>query len=804
MLIRPHPANAKLWTDVDFREPGRTAIWPRAGAKPTSDERKAEYYDSIYYSAGIVGINTSALVESSILGRPVFTVLEPELASAQAGMLHFAHLSGSDGDGLLRVAHGLEEHGRQLAAALRAPDATSARSASFVESFLRPRGLDVAARDLLVDALERLMERGTAARAHARPGDRLLRAAAQPAALAVVASRASYPGRATARTWRRRLERRRSARTLHQPRPDARWRRILFVIDHPGMLIHFDETVAELVERGHRVELAFARPRKYPIGLETIPLGSPSLTVSDAPPRTDHYTGLVRGLRHLADYVHYLNPSLGDAAAARAKWRGLAEFPLGLRWLERREALPAPRVWQLLRLLSDAEQAVPTDRGIDRFLRRRDPDLVIVTPLVDARTDLTDYVRSARRLDIPSALCVASWDNLSSKGLVRGQPDRLTVWNETQRWEAGEYHGIAPERVVVTGSQPHDRWFDRTPETTREAFVAQFGLPADAPYVLFVGSTKQGQRPEAEVDFVREWVRALRASDDPAIRGLSVLVRPHPTNAVGWADADLSEFDRLHIWMRDQALPILADGRSAYFDSLHHAAAIVGINSSAMIEAAIIGRPIHTLAMPEWRHMQRDLLHFRYLLPENGGFLREAHDLDEHVELLSGDLADPSRWEGPQREFVRRFLRPAGLDQPATPRLVDAIESFAAGTPEAREVTPAYAVMRAGTVAGVVALKSYIVANRVGIRAAKRASNLLARHAGEQPQVRRLAKAARGQESEFRARLSRVGASAPPKPVDLDVWLESFNRDGKPKAPRAAAASGNGQTQTAPSSERVP
>ena len=46
---------------------------------------------------------------------------------------------------------------------------------------------------------------------------------------------------------------------------------------------------------------------------------------------------------------------------------------------------------------------------------------------------------------------------------------------------------------------------------------------------------------------------------------------------------------------------------------MYHASATVGLNTSAMIEAAIVGRPVHTILVPEFQHSQEGTLHFRYL-----------------------------------------------------------------------------------------------------------------------------------------------------------------------------------------------
>jgi hypothetical protein len=79
-------------------------------------------------------------------------------------------------------------------------------------------------------------------------------------------------------------------------------------------------------------------------------------------------------------------------------------------------------------------------------------------------------------------------------------------------------------------------------------------------------------------------------------------------------------------------------------------------------------------------------VHFHYLLPENGGFLRVAQSLEQHVEQLSDVLKHPEVTREQTHRFVGAFLRPQGLATPSTPLLADALQRTAlAGRAEARE-----------------------------------------------------------------------------------------------------------------------
>jgi len=281
----------------------------------------------------------------------------------------------------------------------------------------------------------------------------------------------------------------------------------------------------------------------------------------------------------------------------------------------------------------------------------------------------------AQRLGVPCGVAVASWDNLTNKGLIRTAPDRVVVWNEAQVRELEELHGIPRERAVVTGAQRYDEWFERTPTRTAEELARRVGLDPARPFLLYVCSSPF-VAPE-EAPFVRRWLAALRSAYDPRLRQAGVVVRPHPQNAAQWLDADLSGLGNVAIWPRRGRMPDAGDDRADYFDCLAHAAAVVGINTSALVEAAVVGRGTYTVLAPEFEGTQDGTLHFQYLRAENGGVLHVARDLEEHLAHLGGALDHPAADAGRTREFVSWFVRPHGLGTPAAPLVAAAIEELA-------------------------------------------------------------------------------------------------------------------------------
>ena len=452
-----------------------------------------------------------------------------------------------------------------------------------------------------------------------------------------------------------------------------RKRRFLFVMQYPGYLRYFDSTVRGLAARGHHVEVIFDKPNKQAEGAEAL-AGVPGVEILDGRPPSHGdpvWATVARAVRGTIDYVRYYHPKFVEAVYLRDRMRKVVPPIFG--FLARRNSSTAGVTRALVWFFTVCEKAIPSSQRIERFIKSRHADAVLVTPLVTARCGQTDYVKSAQAVGIPAAACIASWDHLTTKGLIRVRPDLVSVWNREQQAEAVEFHGIDPAHIVVTGAQPFDRWFERTP-TDRAAFCQKIGLRADRPLVLFVGSTASISAPEAELHFVRRWIAALR--EEPRLADVGILVRPHPYNSTHWLAADFSDLPNVAIYPRG-ANPVNEADRQDYFDSLFHSAAVVGVNTTAMIEAAIAGRTVHSVLAPEFQDTQGGTLHFRYLLAENGGFLRVAHSLPEHARQVAETVESPAIGRAACDQFVERFVRPHGRSVAATPLLVDALEKMA-------------------------------------------------------------------------------------------------------------------------------
>jgi hypothetical protein len=451
--------------------------------------------------------------------------------------------------------------------------------------------------------------------------------------------------------------------------------KLLFFARHWSYLRNFESAIEALARRGHRVHMVVSVAEA--LGgrqmIERLVARYPEqLSMGEAPERArGGWFELARRLRHGLDCLRFLDPryEMTPHLVARAHDRAPAVVLALLR-------LPVfrtdhDREW-LARVLRVLERALPRVKALEQFIAAHQPDAVLITPLVELGSSQVDYLRAAKALGIRTVLPVSSWDHLSSKAPLRLMPDAVIVWNDLQRTEAVEMHRVPAERVVVTGAQCYDQWWDRPPSRTRQALCERVGLRPDKPFVLYVCSSLFRNTVD-EPPFVLDWIQALRSSDDPRLKDIGLLVRPHPARLKEWQPIDLSGYRQVALF---GAHPVDEESKRDYFDSLHYSATVVGLNTSAFIEAAVVGKPVHTILLPEISAAnQEGTIHFHYVL---SGLLHAARSLEEHARMLAESLGLEGGTDPRSRRFAEMFVRPFGVGTAATPRFVAAIEDVVA------------------------------------------------------------------------------------------------------------------------------
>ncbi len=454
--------------------------------------------------------------------------------------------------------------------------------------------------------------------------------------------------------------------------------RIYFLMRHLAYLRLYEASLLKLARRGHTIELGLMplsnkRFETQKID-ELVQAGQGKIHYTFLPPLpADFCTPFKDFSRSLIDYLRYFVPEYENAHKLRARMaKRIPVFFKGMiQMLSLSPYLRAHLFPFLRKTLSGFEDLFPVPSAVFKLWTDVKPDLVLFTPLLDSGMGMLDYAKGAKTLGIRTALCVASWDNLTNKGLIQADVDKIIVWNQFQKEEAIRFHHIPDEKIELTGAQVFDEWFDRRPKISRKDFCEKVGLDERYPVILYLCSSVFIAKNET--DFVKKWVMAIRNSPHEKLRSSGILIRPHPANVKQWLSADLSGLGRTVVWPAYGAVPIFEDTKDDYFHSLYYADVAVGLNTSAMIESGILGKTVLTLEADEFKDTQEGTLHYHYLV--EGGLLRAAKNMTDHLAQISEAL-EKKETSARLREFIEKFLRPYGMSITGTEKFIAAVEAL--------------------------------------------------------------------------------------------------------------------------------
>ncbi len=279
---------------------------------------------------------------------------------------------------------------------------------------------------------------------------------------------------------------------------------------------------------------------------------------------------------------------------------------------------------------------------------------------------VTPYLTAARRLSLPVAAYVFSWDHTVGKGVISPHCARYIVQNQTMEDDLRRYHDIDPSRVVVTGWPQTDVFHRRRSRADYDALVRAFGLDPARPVVLFMGNTPTNAPYEGRlVERVVAWW------EDTARDRFQVIFRPHPR------DRDWKER-----YSRAQGREGLCVQQPSFTDLdqlavlLQHVDVAVANAGTVFLDALINDRPAVCVlydegAPPGESWAAKNVLgkHYEELVASRAFY--RAETFEEVVDGLERALAAPDELAGARRAVVREVV--GEVDGRAAERVVDAI-----------------------------------------------------------------------------------------------------------------------------------
>lgn len=324
--------------------------------------------------------------------------------------------------------------------------------------------------------------------------------------------------------------------------------------------------------------------------------------------------------------------------------------------------------------------AAVADKGMHKELFERYKPALVFSTDVQNEHDV-HFLRAARRRNIPTRGMVRSWDNLTSKGLIRVVPERLIVNNILIKREAERHDGIPSENISIIGIPHYDQYTDSV-MVSRADFFKQWKLDSAKPLIMYAPIGKR---------YLREHQTDLEALTALSQLDCNILVRMPPTDAVrldGFASKRaIVAFDEpgIRVWKAGHAgagrkmNEISEEDEDRLRQALMYADVVVTGLSTIIIDAAVFDTPVISVCFdkPEWDYYEsfrryHEYEHIKPLL-ESGGvaIVRSEQEL---LDAVNAYFKDPSKdAEGRRRIIAEEAYQ---IDGRSTERLIEAIMSL--------------------------------------------------------------------------------------------------------------------------------
>jgi hypothetical protein len=355
--------------------------------------------------------------------------------------------------------------------------------------------------------------------------------------------------------------------------------------------------------------------------------------------------------------------------AAKERWRLRdTEAPAGAALVKRKikKALCLPFANRSgLQFLSGAldlgGRLFRTTKDWERFLKDLGATLVfngshvhshLAVPVVDA----------ARRLQIPTAAFIFSWDNLTSQGRIAPAYDYYLVWNESLKAQLLQIYGrVRADQVFVTGTPQFD--FHARPESymTREEFCARVGADPSRPIVLYTTGMANHMPGEPQiVEGIAAMLREMLEFGPPQL-----LVRVYPKDRTGRFE-ELKRRDPTILfpevpWEPAHLTPLPEDG-PLLTNMLRHAAVGINVASTVSLELCMFEKPVVNVAYDPPGLNIRAVSYARYYEFDHyrpvvqSGAVSVAHSESEMRSLVRRALADPRAGSDQRRALLTRMF----------------------------------------------------------------------------------------------------------------------------------------------------
>lgn len=461
---------------------------------------------------------------------------------------------------------------------------------------------------------------------------------------------------------------------------DYTGKKVTYVLSRLPHFFYHESVIAALCKRGVHVNLLFVKGHQISKDesheelkqgvlerLETLAEFHKlhkNLTVYELRKDKRNISEFCINLRFIRSYASYLQRSSKDNYYLKRWFNWMPEISQYL--------CSIPLITRLLKfpfvinLLEKVDLLLPANRNIVNYLNKHKPDWVIVSPANTRTISDAEWIKAAKKTGIRNGIVVLSWDNLTTKGLIHILPDYVFAWNQIQANDAINIHKMPKDRVRIVGSPFFDKWKNtKNLIRPRDEFMRSQKLNPDFPYIVYLGSS--GNIADDETWLIRKIAEALKASSIPELQNLQILVRPHSSN-----QENLKKLEGLPIVFTDSeyiGVPFSEARQVNMFNTLYHCAVTISINTSAIIDAILIGKSCISIKTDKYQDTHLGSAHFRNLLDYNAVLLVE--NIDECLSAIHDYLTGKDKIAEQRNKFVLEFINSPETEKTAGETIAD-------------------------------------------------------------------------------------------------------------------------------------
>ncbi len=313
------------------------------------------------------------------------------------------------------------------------------------------------------------------------------------------------------------------------------------------------------------------------------------------------------------------------------------------------------------RLLQCLFEFLPCDKLTSEWLSANF-DLVLVSPLTPIGSEQSSICLAAKSRGIKVIYGAYSWDNLTNKGLVRPKPDLSIVWNDIQRSELETLHYIPPRNIRIGGCPGYGRIIRSMEQDELSDLGVVNSSNPGITKILWLGSSGFIARGNKEVQVFLELYNAIRK--ELKERPFQFVIRPHPQNNEIWLEIADARLENVDVYPLRGGIPTGSDSYKLFREQLGDADIVTGINTSAMIEALLIGKFVYTFSSIELEASQIETIHFNQLskldLVNFRTFIKSEDMVQSIVEATSHRSYTTSRSSLLAASFQKSFFAGVG------------------------------------------------------------------------------------------------------------------------------------------------